>query len=145
MGRERDEEYKYNHLVDFVVEDIEGFNDFEIASALKEYFLNYGNGYCIMSFIDFDGTWFANVSGSVFEKGFQGASEPEAVYKACEWIIEHEASLEKEETTETPKNLKWLWMMKWCESNRLAPADEVSWRKAEEAFNNREIVENVDV
>jgi hypothetical protein len=43
-----------------------------------------------MSFIDFDGTWFANVSGSVFKKGFQATSEYEAIFKACDWIIETE-------------------------------------------------------
>jgi len=90
--------------VDKILGDVVGFsidgidvgriNAFELASKTKEYFLNYGNGYCIMSFIDFDGTWFANVSGSVFKKGFQGTSEYEVIFKASNWIIETEDNLD---------------------------------------------------
>jgi hypothetical protein len=61
-------------------------NLYELANKCKEYFsLNTSN--CIMSFLDFDGTWFANVSGTIFEKGFQGTSEPEVIFKACEYIL----------------------------------------------------------
>ena len=68
----------------------DAYNLNEFASKCKETMLNYGNGYCIMSFIDFDGTWFANVSGSEFKKGFQATSEAEVIFKACDWIIETE-------------------------------------------------------
>jgi len=66
-----------------------------LANSVKEFFIRYGNGYCIMSFIDFDGTWFANVSGSVFKKGFQGTNESEVIFKAAEWIIDLEDANEK--------------------------------------------------
>ncbi len=29
---------------------------------------------------------------------------------------------------------KWNWMMGWCMSRRLAPADNTVWKMAEEAY-----------
>lgn len=62
----------------------------QFASQMKEYYLNYGRGYCIMSFIDFDGTWFANISGTIHKRSIQGQSEPEVIFKAGAWIQEQE-------------------------------------------------------
>ena len=61
----------------------------------KKHFVDYGNSYCISSFIDFDGTWFANVTGFVFKQSFQGLSESEAVFKACEWCMVYEEAFAK--------------------------------------------------
>ena len=69
------------------------YNLNDLASFCKETFIHYGNdgrGYCIMSFLDFDGTWFANVSGSIYKQSFQGESEHEAIFKAANWIMEIE-------------------------------------------------------
>ena len=62
-----------------------------LAKEVKEIMIGYGSGYCIMSFIDFDGTWFANVSGvASHKKGFSAQNEYDAVFKAAEWIIDLE-------------------------------------------------------
>lgn len=66
-----------------------------LANSVKQYFLRYGVGYCIMSFIDFDGTWFANISGVIHKKSFQADSESEVIFKAAEWIIDLEDANEK--------------------------------------------------
>ncbi len=69
------------------------YNLSELASKCKETFIHYGNdgrGYCIMSFLDFDGTWFANVSGCIYKQSFQGESEHEVVFKSSNWIMEIE-------------------------------------------------------
>jgi hypothetical protein len=63
---------------------------YEVASKLKYYFIHYGRGYCISSFIDFDGSWFANISGPIHKKSIIGESEPEVIFKAAEWIVNHE-------------------------------------------------------
>ena len=87
----------YGDSIDISYIDKESWDEFifsttltDLANMCKVHFLNYGSGYCIMSFIDFDGTWFANISGSVFKKSFQGQSEHEAVFKASQWIMDLE-------------------------------------------------------
>ena len=75
----------------------------EVANLCKSTFINYGSGYCIMSFIDFDGTWIANISGNIFKKSFQGESEQEVVINAGQWIIDLEnenGKIDKDEATE---------------------------------------------
>lgn len=29
---------------------------------------------------------------------------------------------------------KWIWMMEWCRKNKLAPANQANWEKANEAY-----------
>ena len=67
----------------------------EVANKCKSTFIYYGNGYCINSFIDFDGTWFSNVSGNIYKQSFQGESEHEVVFKASQWCIEIEDENDK--------------------------------------------------
>ena len=71
------------------------YNLNELASMCKQIFIHYGKGYCLMSFIDFDGTWFANVSGNIHMKSFQGESEHEVVFKAAQWCIDIENQNDK--------------------------------------------------
>ena len=59
----------------------------EIANMCKRIFIHYGSGYRISSFIDFDGTWFSNISGNINEKSFQGRSEQEVVINASIWLL----------------------------------------------------------
>ena len=65
-------------------------SSYELANKCKSTFIHYGKGYCISSFIDFDGTWFANISGAIFKQRFQGTSEPEVIFEAAQWIIDIE-------------------------------------------------------
>lgn len=68
----------------------------QFFSMVKSMTLNYGKGYCISSFQDFGGTWFANISGRVDKRTEHGNSEPEAILNAWKWI----------ENNENPKGLK---------------------------------------
>ena len=54
----------------------------------------------VSTFIDFDGTWFANISGSVFKKSFQSDYEYNVVFKASQWIIDLEDDFDKLEKEE---------------------------------------------
>jgi len=29
---------------------------------------------------------------------------------------------------------KWLWMMNWCKENKVAPANDENWKRAEEEW-----------
>ena len=57
------------------------------ASVLKTNFIDYTVS---SSFIDFDGTWFANISGSEYVESLQGTTEPEVIFKASVWICKLE-------------------------------------------------------
>ena len=79
---------QYGENKRIVKEKVSSF--YELANICKSTFIYYGKGYCISSFIDFDGTWFANISGAIFKQRFQGTSEPEVIFKAAQWIIDIE-------------------------------------------------------
>lgn len=66
-----------------------------LVNICKSFFTHYRTGYCINSFMDFDGTWFAKVSGQIPKGSFSGETEAEAVFSACEWIMDYENSNDK--------------------------------------------------
>ncbi len=64
------------------------YDKYKLANKCKAWAIDAGNGYCIKSFMDFDGTWFANISGGVsLEQSFSSENEPEAIFKATDWVI----------------------------------------------------------
>ncbi|MCD6435172.1 MAG: hypothetical protein J7L15_02105 [Clostridiales bacterium] len=66
-------------------------NIYELANKCKEWAIN--NDYQLSSYTDF-GTqdWFCQVTsidntGNVYKNTFCDVSEPETIFKACEWIL----------------------------------------------------------
>lgn len=68
----------------------DNINLYELMNKCKVWALSYRRGYCIKSFIDFDGSWFANISGTIIKHSEKATTEYDAVFNACEWIIDLE-------------------------------------------------------
>jgi hypothetical protein len=75
--------YTTSHRLDPLYD--QSINIHEFGKKCKEWALD--EGFCLMSFIDFDGTWFCNIS--INSKSFIGTTEPEAIEKACLWVFEN--------------------------------------------------------
>jgi len=63
------------------------------ANNLKKSFLYYGTGYCIMSFVDWGDTGFAETSTLRQELNSNADTEAEAIFKLCVKIINFENNL----------------------------------------------------
>jgi hypothetical protein len=69
-------------------------NIYELAHKCKEYAMN--NDYCLNSFTDYNGTWFSYANNVGSAKQFSAETEYEAIFKACQFILDEQKGLENE-------------------------------------------------
>ncbi len=89
--------------------DIGRINVYELANKCKEWAINYGKGYYVWTGINHNSKWDVFVTKfnsfskfetvetqSIYNPLGGKETEPEAIFKACEWILEQEKQHEKD-------------------------------------------------
>lgn len=71
-------------------------NVYELAHNCKEYAMK--NDYCVNSFTDYNGTWFSYANNVIdgIAKQFSAETEYEAIFKACQFILDEKDQINKE-------------------------------------------------